>query len=149
MTYENATTGIGFSLPPGWKQAPPNDTQVRFDAPAPAKFSLTLDVPKLPWHPYGMIPIGSVRNGYVDDQKKRMPDAKSTDQPNPTVADANQKRVKTTGHLNGASVVDDAALLVHADHVYILSLDCDEAAYPSAKTALDTALQTLHWVQKK
>jgi hypothetical protein len=144
--FESKSAGIGFSFPAGWKQNRLSDTQVRLEAPGPAKISITLDVPKLPWHPFGIIPIGSVRDGYVEDQQKRLTDAKVTNLPDPTVPDASQRRVKISGHENGAAMVDDAALIVHADRVYILSLDCADPDYTAAKSALDTAVQTLHWV---
>jgi hypothetical protein len=148
QTYESKNAGISFLVPAGWKQTPVSDTQVRFDSPGPAKISVTLDVPRLPWHPYGLIPINSVRDGYVDDQRKKMPDAQTTNLPDPSVPEASQRRVKISGHLNGNAVVDDAVLLVHGDRVYILSLDCDNSAYPSAKATLESVVQTLHWAQK-
>jgi hypothetical protein len=108
---------------------------------------MTLDVPKLPPHIPGLIPIDSVRDGYVNDFKKKAPDAQATNLSDPGVPDAKQHRVKLTGHLNGAALINEAVLLVHGDQVFILSVDCDEKSYSAAKAALDLAVQTLRWTK--
>jgi hypothetical protein len=45
--------------------------------------SISLDVPKLPPHIPGLIPIGSVRNGYLDDLKKSVGKLDTKDLPQP------------------------------------------------------------------
>jgi hypothetical protein len=145
--YENPSAGISFSYPGNWKMQPASATEVKFDAPASgsSKAELVFDVPTLPAHIPNMIPIDAVRNGYVDDYKKKVPGAQATNLPDPTVPDARQHRVKLTGQQNGASVINEAVTLVHGDHVYILSIDCDDKSYPAAKAALDQAVQSVAW----
>jgi hypothetical protein len=145
--YENQGAGISFSYPGNWKMQPASATEVKFDAPASgsSKAELVFDVPTLPAHIPNMIPIDAVRNGYVDDYKKKVPGAQATNLPDPTVPDAKQRRVKLTGQQNGAAVINEAVTLVHGDHVYILSIDCDDKSYPAAKAALDQAVQSVAW----
>ncbi len=109
---------------------------------------MSLDVPVLPPHIPGLIPILGVENGFVDDVKKRVMDANVTYLPDPTVADASQKRVKITGQMKGSPSITEAALFVHGDRVYILSIDCDPEVYPVARTALDTAVNSLQWEKR-
>lgn len=145
--FQASNAGIAFMYPAGWKATRGSDTQEKFDSPAPAKVDMTLDVPKLPMHIPGLIPIDSVRDGYVNDIKKKVPDAQATNLPDPTVPDARQHRVKLTGHLNGATVIIEGVQLVHGDQVYILTVNCDEKSYSAAKAALDLALSTLRWTK--
>jgi hypothetical protein len=146
--FENQPTGIAFSYPGGWK--PSTATAVRFEFVRPdtdpSKLNFTLDVPNLPIH-FGILPLDKVCSGYVDDAKKTMPDAQLTSAPDPTVPDAKEKRFKLTGHKDGAAHIDEAAILIHADKVYILAINCDEKSYPLAKAALDQAVQSVQWLK--
>jgi hypothetical protein len=146
--FENQPTGIAFSYPANWK--PGNTTAVKFEFIGPdadpSKLKLTLDVPNLPIH-FGILPLDNVCKGYVDDAKKTVPDAQLTTAPDPTVPDAKEKRFKLTGHKDGTTQINEAAILIHSDRVYILSIDCDEKSYPIAKAALDQAVQSVQWLK--
>ena len=110
---------------------------------------LTLDIPKLPFHIPGMIPVDSVCSGYIDDEKKTIPDQTVTKLPDPTVPDARQRRVKLSGHINGNGklTTDEAVLIVHNDKVYILAADGHDSGFPAAHAALEQALKTLQWTK--
>src|SRR5687768_2920171 len=73
-----AGPGVRLSYPPAWTAVPSDDFVLRLvpagaadDAASP---SVSLDVPKLPPHIPGLIPLGSVVRGYVNDLKKNHPD---------------------------------------------------------------------------
>src|SRR5437762_7543514 len=76
FTY--APAGIELSWPDGWQQTQKEGYEWTI-IPAGEKGSekggaerwIPLDVPTLPFHPPGMIPIGSVESGYLDDLKKQ------------------------------------------------------------------------------
>jgi len=146
--FENPPTGISFAYPARWK--PGITTAVKFEFirsdTDPSKLKLTLDVPNLPPH-FGILPLDQVCDGYVKDAKKTMPDAQVANAPDPTVPDAKEKRFKLTGHKDGAPHINEAAILIHADRVYILSIDCDEKSYPLGKAALDQAVQSVQWLK--
>jgi hypothetical protein len=146
--FENQPAGIAFTYPAGWKAGDATAVKFKFDSPGngPSKPQLTLDVPALPFH-FGILPLDQVCSGYVDDAKKTMPDAQVTNLPDPTLPDAKQHRFKLTGHKNGAALINEAVVLVHADKVYILSIDCDDKSYPPAKAALDQAAGSLQWIK--
>jgi hypothetical protein len=147
QTFQNRAGGIIFLYPAGWKSSTPQATQFKFTAPdaKPGPVELTLDVPTLPWHPPGWIPIDQVRSGYIDDAKKKMPDAQTANLPDPSIPDAKAHRVKLTGTVNGKPAVNEAVLIVHNDKVYILSIELEPTAYPTAQKALDLAVGSLQW----
>jgi hypothetical protein len=145
--FEDKATGISFEYPAGWAETSKDSVQFKFASRTPADpaIELVLDIPKLPWHIPGMIPIDSVRDGYVDDVKKRMPDAQVNNLMDPSIPDARQHRVMLTGQIDNRPVVNDAVTIVHGDHVFILSVEVDPAIYPRAKAVLDHAVATLNW----
>ena len=131
--------------PSNWKPVPGSKSQLQVAAPDGGQ--LSLDVPALPFHIPGMIPVDQVESGYVEDFKKRMPDAAVTKLPDPTLPDTKQRRVKLAGHQNGKVSIDEAVLIVHNDKVYILAIDTDERGYPKMHTVLDAVLTSLHWTK--
>jgi hypothetical protein len=141
--FEDTDAGIALDYPADWKPVTGTRSQLKVAAANGSTF--TVDVPVLPPVPFGFIPIDRVESGYIDDVKKRITDATVTDLPDPSLPDAKQKRVKLSGHENGKSSIEEAVILVHAGHVYILSVDCDESTYPAARAVLDNAVKTLHW----
>ncbi len=145
--FVDKTSGISFNYPDNWTAGDATTIKFKFTGPAngSSKPQLTLDVPKLPFH-FGILPLDQVCSGYVDDSKKTMPDATVTNLPDPTLPDARQHRLKLTGHEDGIEMINEAVVLVHADKVYILSIDSDLKTYAIAKTALDTAVRSLKWI---
>jgi len=111
---------------------------------------LSLDIPKLPWHPPGMLPLSSIEHGYVSDLKKnQIHDAQVDESVAVKVPDSSARRVKCSGHENGKVMIDVAVLIVHADRVYILSCDGDDDGYATARAALDAAVASIQWIKKE
>ena len=143
--YQNKTAGVSFEYPRSWTQHEKGD-QVIFSV-ASAQNVLNLTYPKLPWHIPNLIPIGRVRSGYIDSIKSnQIKDAVDSDPGPVTIPDATASRVKLTGHIDGKSAINEAVLIVHADHVYILSIHSDDAGYAVARAALDAAVKSLRWI---
>lgn len=138
---------IQFAYPADW-QANSASTSL-FSVTAPAKAgpcSLSLDVPKLPWHPPGLLTLGMIASQYERDLRKTlMPDAMAEQDDGLTVAGAPARRIISSGHHGGKSVVDMAVIAIHNDRIYILSTDCDAQNRRQARQALDDALTTLKW----
>ncbi len=120
-------------------------TKSQLKIAAPDGGQLTLDVPVLPFHLPGMVPIDAVRNGYVEDAKKKITDGEVTNLPDPAVPDAKQHWVKIAGQKNGKPAINEAVLLVHNDRVYILSIDADDKGYQVMHDTLDAAVKSLRW----
>ena len=142
-TFNYPDGGITISYPADWKPVTGTKSQLKVAAPSGGQF--TLDVPTLPFHLPGMVPIDAVRNGYVDDAKKKITDGVATNLPDPAVPDAKQHQVKIAGKKDGKSAVNEAVLLVHNDKVYILSIDTDDKGYDQMHAALDAVVKSLQW----
>ena len=101
--------------------------------------SLSLDIPKLPWHLPGMISVNMVANGYISDLKKnQIHDAVVKENHPVTVAGCPGREITSKGHENGKPSIDVAVVLVHADQVYILA--------PIAMRRV-TTLRRKHWMR--
>jgi hypothetical protein len=144
--FQNPTAGVAFDYPSGW--APHAKGKEIIFSVSSGPSVLTLAYPKLPWHIPNLIPIDSVRSGYADDIKsKQITGAVETDLGAANIPDATATRVKLAGRVNGKPAVDEAVLIVHADHVYILSIRSDDADYNAARAALDEAVKSLRWIK--
>ena len=151
QTFDDPKDGIRFVIPAGWTPqcgTSQSTTRVRVLAPPGGDgwAVLTLDVPPLPPHIPGLIPVGMVASGYVDDEKKRIPDVTGPAPVTVTVPDARARRVALAGHdAAGAVTTDEAVVIVHADRIYILSVDAGPGGQPAARAALDAALASIAW----
>lgn len=146
-------TGFQFDYPGDWQPTKGQTAVFAITAPvnppaATTKPSFCLDVPKLPWHVPGMITAGMVASGYVSDLKKnQIPDAVLQEECPVTVCGETAKRVTCTGHIAGKTSTDIAIILVHSDHVYILSADSDDCGCDCARKTLDEAVTTWKWTK--
>ncbi len=151
QTYSNAAAGIQFDYPRDWK--PERAQTACFDVTAPigtggAYASLSLDIPKLPWHIRNMIPMGIVARDYISDLKKgQIPDAVVKEQTNIPVPDASARRITCEGNEKGRPTTDVAVILIHSDQVFILSADSDASCKALARRTLDEAVASLKWTK--
>lgn len=150
-TIEFAGAGVRFDYPAAWSPVPSDSFVLRLvpagaiDPPAASAPSVSLDVPKLPPHIPGFIPIGLVVNGYVDDLKKQYPGVTVSQPVTTRVARANARRVRSTWDADGTSHAEDALLTVRGDRVYIFRASADAAAIEPARAALDAILASVQW----
>jgi hypothetical protein len=95
-----------------------------------------------------MIPIGSVRSGYLDDLKKQVGPVTTEDLPAPnlgaTAARLVRSRWKTS---SGAGVEETALLMVHGDHVYLLRERAPAAHADETRAAFDEVVRSVRWVK--
>src|SRR5688572_17346357 len=91
--------GIRLSYPADWEAVQYSDPEyilVLVPSASEAERNnpvVSLDVPKLPPHIPGLIPLGMVVNGYADDLKKQYPGVKVNPPVSTKVAGANARRV--------------------------------------------------------
>jgi hypothetical protein len=146
VQFASSEHGIRLSYPAEWSPVPSDEYVLRI-APAgdPGELSISLDVPKLPPHIPGLIPLGMVVNGYVDDLRKQDPAVK-VDQPVATkVGGANARRVRSTRQSSGRTLVEEAVLTVHGDRVYIFRANADTAHGHEAQNVLIRVLTSVKW----
>ncbi len=148
--YSNEKLGIALEWPTGWVKKDSNDYELLLVPSgnadgAPAE--LTLDVPDLPGHVLGMIPIGMVKNGYVDDLKKAHGQIQIKEE-TPSIDGAKARKIRVTWKQDGKEYVDSALLLVHRDRVYILRVTSLVEDEPKLKAAYDALVKSLKWTKK-
>jgi hypothetical protein len=144
-TYHCPTADLQFDYPADWET---NNAHTALFAVCKDQCSLNLDIPKLPWHPPGMITLKMVASGYEDDLKKnQLHDAVEEEDCPLQIPGAKACRITTCGHDNGKAMFDIAVVMVHADRVYILSADCDESSEEKARKTLDEAVGSLKWAK--
>lgn len=97
-------------------------------------------------HLPGMIPIGLVKNGYLDDLRKHVGQLNIVEESSPEIPHAKARFVHTTWSNGGRNFVEMALLLVHADRVYIIRADSNAEAYESIRHAFDAVVRSLRWV---
>jgi hypothetical protein len=106
---------------------------------------ITLDVPDLPFHVPGMIPLRLVKNGYLDDLKKQAGPLLRTREESCPLAGSETRLLKSTWQKDGRSFFDTALVIVHADHVYILRAAGLAAAEPTTQPIFDAMVKSLRW----
>lgn len=148
-THVDTESGLQLSWDRTWQRRQSADYVLAL-APAgsdsEAQGRITLDVPKLPPHIRGLIPIGSVRNGYLDDLRQQYQDLQTADLPPPVIADAKTRLVRSTWGQSSHPWQETALLLVHDDHVYILRGQSDIEHEPATRRAFDDIVQSLRWM---
>jgi hypothetical protein len=145
--FSDSSSGISLAWPAGWDKHNGND-YILILVPSGAKDasqSISLDVPKLPFHLRGMIPIGRVRDGYLDDLRKQKGKIETQDLPPRNIPDAKVSFVHSSWDSGGAKISEMALLIVHDDHVYIVRADSDAAHEQAVRTAFDQVVNSLKW----
>jgi hypothetical protein len=145
-TTEFASHGVRFSYPADWSPVPDVDYVLRVAPRENADaMSIALDVPRLPPHIPGFIPLGMVVNGYVDDLRKQQAAVEIDPPVDMKLGGANARRVRSRRTMNGKTLVEDAVLAVHGDRVYILRANSEAGTGPAARDALNAILASVAW----
>jgi hypothetical protein len=147
-----AGPGVRLSYPGGWVAVPSDDFVLRLvpagagnDAAAP---SVSLDVPKLPPHIPGLIPLGRVVRGYIDDLKEKHRGVTVADPADTTVAGAKARLVRASwDEPDGASYLEVAVLTVHGDRVYIFrgNQPAEANATEIVRPVLEQIIASVRW----
>lgn len=143
--------GIRLVYPPEWKPEESKDYELlllptKRTAALAAYPLISLDVPELPPHFPGMIPIGLVKNGYLDDLKKEVGKGTlDTQESSPKVAGSQGRMLRSTWEgKEGQSLVETALVLIHADRVYILRARFEATDRMTLQT-FDGMVQSIQW----
>jgi hypothetical protein len=148
-SFDRPDLGVRLDRPDGWDDQPSQDFVLLLAPAAGGGASLSLDVPDLPLHIPGLIPIGSVRGGYLDDLRKAVGPTQTTSLTPPGVPDAAARIVRSTWtDPAGRPHQETALLLVHADRVYILRARSPAPDEPATRAAFDEIIRSLQWTRK-
>jgi hypothetical protein len=120
--FREPRTGVQVEYPPGWERHPSAEFALLIAPPgvSPADAQVSLDIPDLPPHIPGLIPLGMVRNGYADDVKKAHPGAEVADLPARSIAGAKARETLATWGDGGTAYTERALIVVRGDNVYIV-----------------------------
>jgi hypothetical protein len=108
-----------------------------------------LDVPELPFHIPGLIPISRVRSGYLNHLREKHGQIATTDLPSPKIADAKMSFFRSTWTESGQNVADTALILIHDDRIYILRARSDAEHDAAVREAFDQIVNSLKWTPAK
>lgn len=154
--FASAQHGFRLTYPPEWEPVPSAEfvlsLQLRGaggvdtnEAGTTFAAAISVDVPKLPPHIPGWIPLGLVVNGYVDDLKERYADLRLEESAPTKLAGANARRVRSTWTIDGRPQVEDAVLTARGDRVYIFRLTADSRDYARALAVYESVLRSVTW----
>jgi hypothetical protein len=153
--FSSAKCGFSVQPPAGWSQikgtadeplslVPQGQADAKDLSLVPV---LKVQVPALPWHIPGMIPVGSVASGYVDDLRKQNPDLKVDERVSVPVPNARAQRIVSSYTENKAAWRDVVLCIVHKDRVFLIVCDCLATDYPKTRAAFDEMVSSLKWNQ--
>jgi hypothetical protein len=146
--------GFSTRCPSGWKRVDKGGDYALATVPdgsgggeeAPM---VAIQVPALPPHIPGFLPLGGVADGYVQDLKKRYPDQKVDEKVAAKLDGADARRIVSSFQNRGKPWRELALLAVHGDHVYVMTGNCDASAFDKTKSAFDALAASLKWTQNK
>jgi hypothetical protein len=142
------THGFAVSVPADWGQTDDAQSVLALKS-AKTSAQLSIAVPHLPPHIPGIIPLGGVQGGYVDDLKKHWTDVKLIDSADTQIAGANARRftVAASGQRGRGPHRFDVIAITREDKLYILTAEADEKDADEAKRALDAAAESWKWTK--
>lgn len=147
VAYSSGQYGIHFDYPTDWERQKSDDFALLL-VPAKAKresASFTLDVPHLPIHIPGLIPMGSVKEGFLNDLRKRMGTIETRDLPNPSIPDADVRFLRSSWTAEGKTMTQTALLMTHHDRVYILRWTADSDHEKAMEVGMRKIIDSLKW----
>ncbi len=150
VEFSNPRHGIRLVYPAAWSATDSNEFILLLVPknwkPGSSGQSISLDIPKLPSHVPGLIPIGLVVNGYIDDLKKLHRGVKVEEPAAMKVAGVNARRVVATWQEGDQSRVEEAVLTVHGDRVYIFRGTSTVSDQVSVQQLLADMLKSVGWI---
>jgi hypothetical protein len=160
VDYSNAKAGVGFKYSAAWRPRPnpdyelflvPADTPKATAATGPAGAaprSISLDVPDLPAHIPGLIPMGPTEKGYLDDLRKKVGQVKVDELPRPALGAGQVKLVRCTSQGASKPFEETAMIVIHNDHVYILRGTTNRPGDEELRAAFDGIVKSWRWAKK-
>jgi hypothetical protein len=148
-TFSSKKLGIQLDYPAGWTPQENKDYELLL---RPAQLSgveperqITVDIPDLPFHVPGMIPLRLVKNGYLDDLKKQAAVPVQTREESCPLAGCETKLLRSNWQKDGRALFDNALVIVHGDHVYILRAAGLASSEKFLQPMLDSMIRSIRW----
>jgi hypothetical protein len=148
--FQDRSSGFSLRYPAGWSMRQDPDNVFTADARAGDENGpeLAVAVPKLPPHIPGMIPLGAVESGYLDDLKKRLSNVQVQQQPTARlpVPSNHARRFDATGNDKAGERKLAVLVLLKGDRLYILTAEAPAPEFARARAAFDQAVASWQWM---
>ena len=146
-TFKYDPAAVEISWPAGWKRGTVSNYEW---AIVPSKDagqdqSVSMDIPDLPPHIPGMIPVSRVCSSYVKHLGEKNGKVDKQDLTPPSIPDASMKMVRCSWSKDGKGWQETGLLIVHADHVYIFRASSDTEHEKATRETFDKVVQSLKW----
>ena len=146
--------GVKLSIPRGWSPRPSDDfvlelspaTDALGGASAQAP-TISLDVPKLPPHLPGMIRMGLIENGLLDDLRKQFRDVRLLGRDDQEIPGTQTRAIKIAWQAGSEEFLQHARLMIHGGRVYIVRATALVAQFERTSKAYDEVIQSLVWTR--
>lgn len=136
-------SGVRLKLPQGWSQQPSDaDSLILLVRDVGPEARISLDIPELPPHIPGWIPLGMVRDGYLNYVKKIKTDVRVVEDRPMQMPGAKSRFLKLLTMSGSGQEI--TALVVRGDRVYILR-GWGEADDTALREAFDEIAASLRW----
>lgn len=146
--YINEKKGIQLSYPGNWVVHPSDDFVLLVMPPGVERdsvCSLSLDIPDLPPHLPGMIRMGMVKNGFLEDLKKQVGSLTVIEDISRPVDQAEGLRIRSTWTTDGQAHSQSALLLIHDGNVFIIRATSDVRHHAAAHGAFEEMVNSIRW----
>jgi len=107
---------------------------------------LVIDIPDLPFHIPGLIPMGLVVRGFEDDLKKRYKDVTLAPVADRQVGGVAGQELNAHARGDHGDVVVRAVLFVEGDRVYFIDAESDTTGAAAASKAFETVADSFQWM---
>ncbi len=147
-SFTSEGAGLKLSYPSNWKQkTSSDDVLLLIPVQGPESRNVSLDEPALPPHIPGMIPMHPAHQDYLNDMKKKHAGLKVEEDQEHALPGAKGRLVHCSWVSQGDVFDEVMLLLIHGDHVFLLSLDTERDAYRSARSDFDQICNSLQWTK--
>lgn len=148
VEYRNEKEGVRLQYPSDWSPKADKDYVLKLvSAKHDDGRMITFDVPNLPPHLPGMITLGRIEKGYLDDLKKDHPGLKVEETSDETIPGGKGRLVRTTWIEKKESRTDLGLLMMRGEHVYILAAQSETAEFDPVKAAFEVVARSLQWTK--
>jgi len=141
------SAGVEFEYPATWHPAK-DDTVLTLLPEGESTIDrhvLVVDMPDLPPHIPGLIPMGLVEIGFVNDLKNRYQKVQVDQSIDRTVPGSAARQVCASGQNGGHDVKVVALLVVHGDRVFVIDSVSDSQNAVAARAAYETVVGSWKW----
>jgi hypothetical protein len=152
VIFRDARHGFSVKYPRGWARRKGDSAEdvltIDKDPDKHTEPEVTIDVPKLPPHIPGMIPLSAVESGYVDDVKKRMKNVSVVESKPVKVDGAPARRFVLCGEDKDGKRKLVVLAILKGDHLYMVGGEGPADEFETVEAAFEQVSKSWKWKEK-